>query len=95
MRVMEAQVLCYVLNGHHVEHPLPSRVVEKLVGDGFLSPEKPLTVPEGRSFMALYPRRMRLTRKGVVSYLEWLKFRKNAFPNDLKKLEEMLLFSKK
>lgn len=94
MRVMEAQVLCYVLNGHHADNHLPSRIVERLVVEGLLSPEKPLTVPEGRSFMALYPRRMRLTKKGIVSYLEWLKPR-GVFSNDLKKLEEMLFCSRK
>ena len=89
MQVMEAQVLCYVLNGHHVENPLPSRIVEKLVLCGLLSPEKTLTVPEGKSLMAVYPKKMRLTKKGIVSYLEWLKSQKNAFSTDMNRLEKI------
>jgi hypothetical protein len=90
VNVMDAQVLCYVFNGHHGENPLPSRIVEKLVLGGLLSPEKPLTVPEGKSLMAVYPKKMRLTRKGIVSYSNWLKSRNHAFPTDMKRLEETL-----
>jgi hypothetical protein len=89
LKSIGAQVLCYVFNGHHADNPLPSRVVESLVLDGLITNERPLTLPEGRSAMRLYPKCMRLTEKGVREYLSWLRIRKNAFSSDLKKLEKM------
>jgi len=89
MKSINVQVLCYVLNGHHADNPLPSRVVEKLILDGLLTKESPLTLPEGKSLMRLYPRKMMLTNKGVREYLAWLRLRNNKFSCDLKKLEKM------
>lgn len=89
MKSIGAQVLSYILNGHHEENPLPSRVVESLALDGLITNEKPLTSPEGRSLMRIYPKRMRLTEKGKSEYLAWLRARKNVFSYDLRKLEKM------
>jgi hypothetical protein len=89
LKSIGVQVLCCVFKGYHAENPLPSRVVENLMLDGLLTNERPLTSPEGRSALRLYPSRMRLTEKGVREYLSWLRIRKNAFSSDLKKLEKM------
>ena len=91
MKSIDMQVLSYVLNGHHAENPLPSRVVDKLVQNGLVTKETPLTPAEGKSLMRLYPKRMRLTDRGASEYLVWLQFRRNQFCHDLKKLEKMTL----
>lgn len=90
MKSIDVQVLCYVLNGHHADHPLPSGVVDRLVANGLVTNERPLTLPDGKSALRLYPSRMRLTDKGAREYLAWLRHRRHQFSYDLKKLEKML-----
>lgn len=79
-----------MFNSHHAESPLPSRVVEKLMLDGLLTNEKALTSPEGKSALRIYPKRMKLTEKGMMEYLAWLRSTRNVFSSDLRKLEKML-----